>query len=94
MGLPWSNRGMHGDFQSFFNGIRSQVGECETFTNAEAIRTTRRKANMFLSGKNTSQALKKLEAEHPASPLKEEILSFVHESERGIVKGQYNREDV
>lgn len=39
------------------------------------------------NGLNTSQALKKIEEEIPDSSLRNEILEFVKQSERGIIKG-------
>src|SRR5580698_4480801 len=42
---------------------------------------------LFIRGYNTSTALKIIEAEIPASPDKDEIVNFVQESVRGIMKG-------
>lgn len=42
---------------------------------------------IYLTNKNISQALAYIEAEMPASEERAEILSFVRDSERGIIKG-------
>jgi UDP-N-acetylglucosamine acyltransferase len=42
---------------------------------------------LFQSNKNTTQAIAKIEAELPASPEKDNIISFIQNSGRGIMKG-------
>ena len=42
---------------------------------------------LFQSNKNTTQAIAKIEAELPASPEKDYIISFIQNSGRGIMKG-------
>ena len=42
---------------------------------------------LFQSNKNTTQAIAKIEAELPASPEKDNIISFIKNSGRGIMKG-------
>lgn len=42
---------------------------------------------IFLSGNNNSQALNKVEAEFPASAERDDILTFIRNSGRGIMKG-------
>ncbi len=42
---------------------------------------------LFVRGYNTTNALKIIEAEIPASPEKDEIVAFVRDSVRGIMKG-------
>ena len=42
---------------------------------------------LFQSNKNTTQAISKIEAELPVSPERDTILSFIHNSGRGIMKG-------
>lgn len=42
---------------------------------------------LFVSGRNTSNALLFLETQFPASPIRDEILGFVRSSGRGIMKG-------
>jgi len=44
---------------------------------------------LYLKGFNTSQALDYIEAEMPATPERDEILLFIKNSKRGIVKGFY-----
>ena len=45
--------------------------------------------NIYLKGMNTSQAINFIETEMPASKEKDEIISFVQESKRGIMKGYF-----
>lgn len=45
---------------------------------------------LFLKGYNVTQALRYIEAEMPATPERDEIVSFINNSSRGIMKG-YNR---
>lgn len=42
---------------------------------------------IFLSEKNTSQALEHIEAHHPATLERDEIITFIRRAERGIIKG-------
>jgi UDP-N-acetylglucosamine acyltransferase len=42
---------------------------------------------LYLRGYNNAQALKKIEAEMPATNERDEILGFIKESDRGIMKG-------
>jgi len=42
---------------------------------------------LFQSNRNTTQAIAKIEAELPASPEKDNIISFIQNSGRGIMKG-------
>jgi UDP-N-acetylglucosamine acyltransferase len=42
---------------------------------------------IYLQKKNVSQAVARIEAETPASPERDEILSFISKSNRGIMKG-------
>lgn len=42
---------------------------------------------IYLKGMNTTQALEYIESEMPASNEKDEIISFIQTSERGIIKG-------
>lgn len=46
---------------------------------------------LYIRGFNTSNALKIIESEVPASPEKDEIVTFVRESVRGIMKGFNSR---
>ena len=45
---------------------------------------------LFVHNRNLAKALEKVEAEMEASPERDEILSFIQESERGVMKG-YSR---
>lgn len=45
---------------------------------------------IYLKGLNVSQAIDVIEAEMPATPERDEILSFIGRSSRGIMKG-YSR---
>lgn len=42
---------------------------------------------IYLKGHNTSQAMSIIEAELPASPERDEILSFIKRSDRGVMRG-------
>jgi UDP-N-acetylglucosamine acyltransferase len=42
---------------------------------------------IYLKGFNVSQAVEIIEAELPATPERDEILSFISNSSRGIMKG-------
>lgn len=44
---------------------------------------------IYQKGLNTSQALEVIEAEMPASPERDEILLFVKDSKRGIIRGYF-----
>ncbi|HPJ77862.1 MAG: acyl-ACP--UDP-N-acetylglucosamine O-acyltransferase [Prolixibacteraceae bacterium] len=45
--------------------------------------------HIYQRGLNTSQALEVIEAEMPASPERDEILLFVKDSKRGIIRGYF-----
>ena len=42
---------------------------------------------IYLKGYNVSQAVEIIEADVPATPERDEILSFINNSSRGIMKG-------
>jgi UDP-N-acetylglucosamine acyltransferase len=44
---------------------------------------------LYQQGKNTSQAIVKIEAELPATPERDEIILFVKNSKRGIMRGYF-----
>ncbi|MFA8299733.1 MAG: acyl-ACP--UDP-N-acetylglucosamine O-acyltransferase [Hyphomicrobiales bacterium] len=48
---------------------------------------------LFLKGHNVSQAVNIIEADVPATPERDEILTFISRSKRGIMKGFSNRRD-
>jgi UDP-N-acetylglucosamine acyltransferase len=43
--------------------------------------------NIYLKGYNTTRAIELIEAQMPATPERDEILTFIRESDRGIMKG-------
>lgn len=47
--------------------------------------------NLYLRGLNNSKAILKIEAEMPASRERDEILTFIRESDRGIMKGYISK---
>jgi UDP-N-acetylglucosamine acyltransferase len=46
---------------------------------------------LFVHNRNLSKALDKVEAEMQPTPERDEILAFVRDSERGVMKGYSNR---
>lgn len=46
--------------------------------------------NIFLSGRNTANALDYIEAHLPATEERDEIITFIRKADRGIIKGQHN----
>lgn len=46
---------------------------------------------LFLSGLNTSQAIERIEAELPATKEKDEVILFLRNSQRGIIKGYFDK---
>jgi len=44
---------------------------------------------IYLSGNNNSQALSKIETEFPATVIRDEIIDFIRNSSRGIMKGYF-----
>jgi UDP-N-acetylglucosamine acyltransferase len=44
---------------------------------------------IYLKGFNTSQAIEVIEAEMPASPERDEIILFIKDSKRGIIRGYF-----
>lgn len=47
--------------------------------------------NLYLRGLNNTKAILKIEAEMPASKERDEILTFIRESDRGIMKGYISK---
>ena len=45
---------------------------------------------LYLKGFNTTQAMEFIEAEMPATPERDEILLFIKNSKRGIIRGYYS----
>ncbi|MCH8332036.1 MAG: acyl-[acyl-carrier-protein]--UDP-N-acetylglucosamine O-acyltransferase, partial [Bacteroidetes bacterium] len=48
---------------------------------------------LFVRGYNTTQAMGIIEADFPATDVRDEILTFIRDSERGIMKGFYQRNE-
>ncbi len=48
---------------------------------------------LFIKGYNTSQAVDIIEAESPATDIRDEIVEFIRNSNRGIMKGYYQRHE-
>ncbi|RLD34341.1 MAG: acyl-[acyl-carrier-protein]--UDP-N-acetylglucosamine O-acyltransferase [Bacteroidetes bacterium] len=48
---------------------------------------------LFLRGQNTSQAVRYIEANLPPTPDRDEILSFINNSQRGLMKGYTRMKD-
>jgi UDP-N-acetylglucosamine acyltransferase len=46
---------------------------------------------LFVHNSNVGKALKQVQASMPASPERDEIISFIQDSERGVMKGFQNR---
>jgi len=46
---------------------------------------------LFVKSSNTAKALKLIQASFPPSPERDEILAFIQESDRGIMKGYLNK---
>lgn len=47
--------------------------------------------NMYLRGLNNAKALAKIETEMPATQERDEIISFIRDSDRGVMKGYQSR---
>jgi len=63
-------------------GMRRRGFTSEKISQVQEIYRT-----IFLNGNNTSRAVSIIEAQVPATPERDEILSFARDSERGIMKG-------
>lgn len=63
-------------------GLRRRGFTSEQITNIQEIYRT-----IYLRGYNVSQATEIIEADMPATPERDEILSFISNSSRGIMKG-------
>ncbi len=70
-----------------FAGINSIGLRRRNFTNEQINDIQNVYRILFQSGLNNSQALDKIEAELPASRERDEILMFVRNSQRGVIKG-------
>ena len=63
-------------------GLRRHGLPAETILNIQEMYRI-----IYLSGLNVTHALTKIEEEFPTSPERDKIVSFIRESERGILKG-------
>ena len=45
---------------------------------------------IYMSGMNVSEAIERIEAELPATPERDEILQFIRNSKRGIIRGYFS----
>ena len=68
-------------------GLRRRGFDSDVIRNIRDIYDT-----LYFQGLNISDACAKIEAGFPDSPEKEEILNFIRESKRGIVRGNDSRE--
>ncbi len=76
-------------FPISFAGINSIGLRRRQFTNDKISEIQEIYRMLYLRGMNVSQATEFIEAEMPASPERDEILLFIKNSRRGIIKG-YN----
>jgi UDP-N-acetylglucosamine acyltransferase len=76
-------------FPISFAGINSIGLRRRQFTNDKISEIQEIYRMLYLRGMNVSQAIEFIEAEMPASPERDEILLFIKNSRRGIIKG-YN----
>lgn len=74
-------------------GVNSIGLRRRTFTNEQIRDIQNIYRLLFQTGLNNSDAIERIEAELPASKERDEIILFVRNSQRGIIKGYYpNRE--
>jgi UDP-N-acetylglucosamine acyltransferase len=79
-----------GRYPLSFIGVNSIGLRRRGFSNERINEVQEIYRHLFLRGKNTSQAVRYLEAKTPATPDRDEVLDFIANSQRGIMKG-YNR---
>ncbi len=72
-----------------FNGINSIGLRRKEFSNSQVDQIHETYRYLYLSGLNFTDALQKIEEELPASPERDEIVGFVKNSKRGIIRGNY-----
>lgn len=72
-----------------YAGVNS-IGLCRRgFTNEQISEIQEIYRYLYLSGLNNSDAVDRIEAELPASKERDEIIMFVRNSKRGIIRGYY-----
>ena len=76
-----------------YAGINSIGLRRRGFTNEQINRILDIYRILFVKNFNTTQALNFLETEIPASPEKDEILKFINNSNRGLMRGYKSRND-
>lgn len=69
-------------------GLRRRGFDSEQINDIQQIYSV-----LFIKGYNTSQALDIIEAESPATDIRDEIVTFIKESNRGIMRGYYQRHE-
>jgi UDP-N-acetylglucosamine acyltransferase len=72
-----------------YEGINSIGLRRRNFSNEKIREIQDIYRNIYLKGFNTSQAVEMIEAEMPASPERDEILLFIKDSKRGIIRGYF-----
>ncbi len=72
-----------------YSGINSVGLRRRGFTSEKINEIQEIYRTLYLRGFNNHKALTVLEAEMPASKERDEIISFIHESDRGIMKGYF-----
>jgi UDP-N-acetylglucosamine acyltransferase len=75
-----------------FEGVNSVGLRRRGFSNEKITEIQEIYRTLFLRGLNNSAALKKIETEMPATKERDEIISFIRESDRGIMKGYGSRQ--
>jgi UDP-N-acetylglucosamine acyltransferase len=72
-----------------FEGINSIGLRRRNFSNEKIREVQDIYRYIYLKGFNTSQAIEVIEAEMPASPERDEIILFIKDSKRGIIRGYF-----
>ena len=72
-----------------YEGINSIGLRRRNFTNEKIREIQDIYRYIYLKGFNTSQAIEMIEAEMPASPERDEIILFIKDSKRGIIRGYF-----
>ena len=70
-----------------FSGINSIGLRRRNYTNEEITEIQNIYRVLYQSGLNNTDAIEKIEAELPASKERDEIILFIKNSQRGIIKG-------
>lgn len=70
-----------------YAGVNSVGLRRHGFSNEEIYQIQEIYRKLYMSGLNTSDAVDHIEAEFPATKVRDAILNFIRHSERGIIKG-------